>query len=836
MSIDVDTLSKALARVRDTLALIGRADVAKAAIWGSPAGKTLLAERIVAEIPEHQVYVEPFAGGAAVLFKKESSETEVVNDIDSDIAFAFRYTKNITPHQIARLRRKKWVGDKEHYLRLRANTSPKNKLDRFYRFAYLSRFSFNGLRYSTMANDSVGVTAKFVDRLERHAPRLKEVIVRCEDYEKVIKEFDGPDTFFFLDPPYAGYDSVPTAGRKHKDWNEERFGQVLKKIKGKFLCTYGIRGNKDLFKGFHVRRWRHMSGVGTHRGAGMRRSVTQIITNYKPERKGTSSSLDKAQWSRKYINDLPDSAFLYIEPGGKKDEEDKTIPRNLRHFPIRNHKDELDFPHLRNAIARIPQSKIPGLDEDDLKKLQDKARALLAEAKQKRTIADGSNESTPFAKEVPIIKGADPEDERYVLGIVLEPETVDAQGDIYSAEEIRQAAHKFMEDYGGLGLMHRFRVNGDVKILESYLAPTNLKIANFSVSKGTWLLAVRILSDALWEQVKEGELSGFSIGGSARTEEISSPESQVSSEEKQVQKSQPRDSEPKTQNSIRRLLDILVEEVSLVDRAANKRRFLVVKRSDEMDADINKESTSADETETNGSDESLETAAAETEAGTREDGGKDEASGAIEDPLSSAVSALEQLTLASEALAALDEEEVKPQLASLATALRDVSTVLADFAGTHGKDHSDDPSNDSEEAAEQTGASGDRQETSDDAREQATNDVLASLNTTLSRIGDLLQASQKSGEQRATEKARAEPEGTSTKGDTLTSAVKALVKAVQTQQQRLARLEKRFGLPNSLPAGERVAKRESGDESWPLDLNNPMDRKSVDKAVSFHEL
>ena len=35
-----------------------------------------------------------------------------------------------------------------------------------------------------------------------------------------------------------------------------------------------------------------------------------------------------------------------------------------------------------------------------------------------------------------------------VLGIVLEPEVVDAQGDIYTAEEIRAAAHRFMEDFG----------------------------------------------------------------------------------------------------------------------------------------------------------------------------------------------------------------------------------------------------------------------------------------------------------------------------------------------------------------------------------------------------
>lgn len=122
----------------------------------------------------------------------------------------------------------------------------------------------------------------------------------------------------------------------------------------------------------------------------------------------------------------------------------------------------------------------------------------------------------PFDKSIPLIKGVDPDDERYVLGIVLEPEVVDAQGDIYSPEEIRQAAHRFMEEFGGLGLMHRFRVNGQVKVLESYLAPADIAFDDVRVRKGTWLLAVRILSDELWSQVKEGNLTGFSIGGSAR--------------------------------------------------------------------------------------------------------------------------------------------------------------------------------------------------------------------------------------------------------------------------------------------------------------------------------
>jgi DNA adenine methylase len=121
-----------------------------------------------------------------------------------------------------------------------------------------------------------------------------------------------------------------------------------------------------------------------------------------------------------------------------------------------------------------------------------------------------------FAKSLPLVKGVDPNDERYVLGIVLEPETVDAQGDIYSEAEIRSAAHRFMEEFGGLGLMHRMRVNEQVKVLESFLAPDDLRLGDTTVKKGTWLLAVRVLSDPLWEQVKSGELTGFSIGGSAR--------------------------------------------------------------------------------------------------------------------------------------------------------------------------------------------------------------------------------------------------------------------------------------------------------------------------------
>jgi hypothetical protein len=108
-------------------------------------------------------------------------------------------------------------------------------------------------------------------------------------------------------------------------------------------------------------------------------------------------------------------------------------------------------------------------------------------------------------------------EERLVYGIVLEPETVDAQGDIYSAEEIRSACHEFMEKFGKLGLQHKYLANNLMKVLECWIAPADLKIEDHDVKKGTWLLACRIVDEDLWQAVKEGKFTGFSIGGTARS-------------------------------------------------------------------------------------------------------------------------------------------------------------------------------------------------------------------------------------------------------------------------------------------------------------------------------
>ena len=109
-------------------------------------------------------------------------------------------------------------------------------------------------------------------------------------------------------------------------------------------------------------------------------------------------------------------------------------------------------------------------------------------------------------------------DKRLVTGIVLEPDEVDAQNDTITKEVIERAAHKFLSAYNEatrMGLMHKIFGSIGVDLVESWLAPSDLKIGGQKVKEGSWIMTVKVQSNDLWQKVKRGEITGFSIGGVA---------------------------------------------------------------------------------------------------------------------------------------------------------------------------------------------------------------------------------------------------------------------------------------------------------------------------------
>ncbi|NVJ28441.1 hypothetical protein HUW62_45315 [Myxococcus sp. AM011] len=219
--------------------------------------------------------------------------------------------------------------------------------------------------------------------------------------------------------------------------------------------------------------------------------------------------------------------------------------------------------------------------------------------------------------------------------------------------------------------------------------------------------------------------------------------------------------------SVHRLVDMVVEEVSLVDRAANKHRFLLVKRDGDNMHDTPQDTSQAEGANSAASDTSKAEAAL----------------------LASAQQALEAVTALVEALASTDGID-GVRVVEVAQHLRALADAL------------EEDEDDSEDEVE--------------ARAKAANPAPAPQPAPPAPSPDA------SGVMEGLTK--------------LTDAVRALEGSVKEQHQRLGRVEKQHGLPNSSAPAERPPKPAAEDVGWPLDLNKPLNRESVDKALSFHDV
>ena len=276
----------------------------------------------------------------------------------------------------------------------------------------------------------------------------------------------------------------------------------------------------------------------------------------------------------------------------------------------------------------------------------------------------------------------------------------------------------------------------------------------------------------------------------------------------------------KADRPVNRLLDIVVEEVSLVDRAANEHRFLIVKRDTPM----------ADHADTDTQEQGAEPSAdaPATEEGAPATTSDDQPEATAPDPLlATAVAALEGLTSTVELLGAMGAQAADARLAPLATELKTTAEALLARAGvepaaTGGGDTDTEPT----------------EEPSDATDGDAFAEHLQVARAALTQLASLTSApvSDPESEPSPTEAPAKLPDELTTTLAAMGESFRALADTVKEQQQRLARVEKQFGLPNSSPSPESVRKAAPEEVGWPMDLNNPMDRESVDKAVSFHDL
>jgi GT2 family glycosyltransferase len=100
-----------------------------------------------------------------------------------------------------------------------------------------------------------------------------------------------------------------------------------------------------------------------------------------------------------------------------------------------------------------------------------------------------------------------------VWGFVSVADIVDLQGDIISSAELRRMVYQFMEDYyAGAAAI---KLNHD-QVVKTVLVESAITKHG---ENDAWWVGVKLLDEDLRTMAREGQISGFSIGGYADVEE-----------------------------------------------------------------------------------------------------------------------------------------------------------------------------------------------------------------------------------------------------------------------------------------------------------------------------
>lgn len=218
-------------------------------------GKNRLANRIVALFPEHTTYVEPFAGGAQVFFRKEPSKVEALNDLSHDVVNFFRVCQQ---HYEELVRYLKFMVVSREWFEQLVETKPETLTDiqRAARFLYLAKNCYAGLVRRQSYAWSVTQTNRFnpnriPEQIEETHKRLARVQIECLPYEQIIAQYDRPETLFYLDPPYYKI-KLYRYNLEHEDF--VRMAELLRNLKGKFILSLNdVPEVRALFKSFTIR-------------------------------------------------------------------------------------------------------------------------------------------------------------------------------------------------------------------------------------------------------------------------------------------------------------------------------------------------------------------------------------------------------------------------------------------------------------------------------------------------------------------------------------------------------------------------------------------------------
>lgn len=251
--------------------------------FGWVGGKTQLAPDIIKLIPQdHKTYIEVFGGAGSVLYKKEPSNFEVFNDINSELINLHRIIRN-NPQSLSMylndlfISRELFNDIKTKHLKGRNNIEKAA----FYFYQLTQSFGSKGKHFAMNVKGEMKPKSIYRD-FRNISQRLKSVTIENMSFNKLIPLYDKDDAFFYVDPPYVEtekyYKNIGDFGIKE----HEELANLLSKIKGRFLLSYNDNiVIRELYKDFNIQNTKEIKytlGVNAYKEQKIVKEI--FITNY----------------------------------------------------------------------------------------------------------------------------------------------------------------------------------------------------------------------------------------------------------------------------------------------------------------------------------------------------------------------------------------------------------------------------------------------------------------------------------------------------------------------------------------------------------------------------
>ena len=106
-----------------------------------------------------------------------------------------------------------------------------------------------------------------------------------------------------------------------------------------------------------------------------------------------------------------------------------------------------------------------------------------------------------------------------VYSAVMIPNVYDYNGDCFTAEEIRDKMEDYMIKYRNFDINHDLKnKNEEIYIVENFLSPVEITIGEKTFPIGTWFMGLKIFSEKIKEDIRNGLLKGLSATAMQKTE------------------------------------------------------------------------------------------------------------------------------------------------------------------------------------------------------------------------------------------------------------------------------------------------------------------------------